>query len=161
MWPYGLKIWASETFGDSWGKRIQGKMPLWRGCVCLFLCLRHNSGCPSNSNIKEVLPIDPKGNSNRSKAFDYSESIASVVFCRGAGFLDYICSSSTRIIFQVFYYFNSLVSDCWKSLLLCILLIMEPINPIDDPRVSHCYANLNGCNYRMTPSISHPVNALH
>ena len=106
MWPYGLKIWASETFGDSWGKRIQGKMPLWRGCVCLFLYPRHNSGCPRNSNIKEVLPIDPKGNSNRSKAFDYSESIASVVFCRGAGFLDYIFSSSTRIISQVFSFFS-------------------------------------------------------
>ena len=114
---------------------------------------------PRSSNIKEVLPIDPKGKFNRSKAFDYSESIASVVFRRGAGFLDYIFSSSARIISQVFS--NSLVSDCCKSLLLCNLLIMEPINPINDPRVSHCYADLNGCNYRMTPSISHPVNALH
>ncbi len=30
-----------------------------------------------------------------------------------------------------------------------IILAMDSIDPIDDPRVSHCYAHLNGSNYRM------------
>ena len=49
--------------------------------------------------------LTQKGISIASKAIDYSESIASVVFRRGAGFIDYIFSSSARIISQVFFQF--------------------------------------------------------
>ena len=48
--------------------------------------------------------LTQKGIQIAPKPLIYSESIASVVFCRGAGFLDYIFSSSTRIISQVFFF---------------------------------------------------------
>ena len=32
--------------------------------------------------------------------------------------------------------------------------IMDPVDPIDDSRVSHCYANVNGTKYRMAPLCS-------
>ena len=28
-------------------------------------------------------------------------------------------------------------------------MALDPINPLGDPRVKHCYANLNGIDYRM------------
>lgn len=39
---------------------------------------------------------------------------------------------------------------------------MDFINPINDPRISHCYARLNGSNYRMAAqhhnALMHPID---
>ena len=67
------------------------------------------------------------------------------LFCRGAGINHNSFSSLSPKCFP-----QSLLHTQYGFLLL-YHFIMDPIDPIDDSRVSHCYANVNGTNYRMVP----------
>ena len=63
------------------------------------------------------------------------------LFCRGAGITHKVFSSSPKC-------FQQPLLHTQYRILLCYF-IMDPIDPIDDSRVTRCYANVNGTNYRM------------
>ena len=69
------------------------------------------------------------------------------LFCRGAGINHKRFSFSPKCSSQ------SLLHTQYE-VLFQYHFIMDPVDPIDDSRVSHCYANVNGTKYRMAPLCS-------
>lgn len=69
-------------------------------------------------------------------------------FCDAAGFLHNLLIYDQKHLLKVF--LETLLHEHCRYLVLTFSPRnnMDPINTIDDPRVSHCYANLNSSNYR-------------
>lgn len=132
-------------------RRIQGKMLLWG---YMFACVRTR-----DIPLDYIIPEKVGFYNSTKEGLCLLPTLTPIAYSHRA--LRILCLGCFRggvgahslLVFDQSYISNISCNNCYTIISVSsfrITLTMDSVDPVKDPRISHCYAHLNGRNYRMT-----------